>query len=469
MDPQTQPKKRNRLKFLTPFQRRLFLLLGVSGVLILANSLYLFGYTAWQDWGDMRARLVPFYQWMLLAHFAVGLLFVALTFWFVALHLPKVWSHFRRYSVSTGLSALIGLVIVLFTGLFLLKLGAGEENLWAFHAHRLAGLLGLGAYLAHRFLSWDPTPHRQRRLVGVSILVLAGAMGVIHWVAARSTPPPNVIHAKAFEEIDISSDPFLPFRPIGDIDPHSMFYPSGTTLASGERLDPEVLMPGPLPDPAVVRAEFERKGFTSDNAIGAEDCRLCHQDSVTQWENSAHRFSSFNNPFYTASVLGTRNDASPQVSQFCGACHDPAVMLAGNFLEEIDRGSVAAQAGLTCTVCHIVNRVHNVTGNGNYELADNGEDPYLFKGATEGWRLELRKYLIKARPRDHKDFFMRPFYSEPEYCASCHKVNVDVPINGYKWVRGQDEYDNWHNSGVSRNAAATFYLPAEARVCQDCH
>ena len=103
------------------------------------------------------------------------------------------------------------------------------------------------------------------------------------------------------------------------------------------------------------------------------------------------------------------------------------------------------------------------------ELADSGQDPYLFRDATDGWKLEARKYLIKARPRDHKDFFIRPFYSEPEYCAACHKVNLDVPVNGYKWLRGQNEYDNWHDSGVSRNAARTFYLPDEARTCQDCH
>ena len=144
-------------------------------------------------------------------------------------------------------------------------------------------------------------------------------------------------------------------------------------------------------------------------------------------------------------------------------------MLAGDFMAEIDFDSVEAQAGLTCNVCHLVSQVHDVTGNGNYELADNGEDPYLFAGATEGWQLEVRKYLIKARPRDHKDFFLRPFYREPEYCAACHKVSLDVPVNGYKWLRGQDEYDAWHDSGVSLNAARTFYLPPGKRVCQDCH
>ena len=462
-------RKRNRFNLLTPFQRGLFTALALVGILILANSVYLFGYTAWQDWGDLRARLVPFYQWMLLGHFGVGLLFTALAVWFVWLHLGSVKKHFRRGAVVTGSSAALGVVVLLVTGVFLLKQGAGEDNRWAFHAHRLAGVLGLGGYMVHRFYSWDPTPMRMRWMVGASIGVIAGAMGLMHSSALRGSPPPIVTYAQAFEEIDIRTDPFLPFEPLADIDPGATFFPSGATLASGERLDPHVIMPGPLPKPEDLRAEFVQKGFTSNHAVGAEDCRLCHQDVVAQWEQSAHRFSSFNNPFYTASVLGTRKDAGPQASQFCGGCHDPAVMLAGNFMEEIDQGSIAAQAGLTCNACHIVNRIHNVTGNGNYELADNGEDPYLFHGATEGWKLEFRKYLIKARPRDHKDYFLKPFYSEPEYCAACHKVNLDVPVNGYKWLRGQNEYDNWHDSGVSRNAARTFYLPPTARICQDCH
>lgn len=460
---------RKRFRLLSPFQRGLFSALAFVGILILANSLYLFGYTALQDWGDWRAKLVPYYQWMLLGHFAVGVLFVGLAFWFVALHLRSVRQHFRKTSVLSGSTALLGLIVLLATGVFLLRKGAGVENQWAFHAHRLAGLFGFAGYLIHRTLSWDPTPAPVRWRMGGALIGLAGLMGLIHVWADRQAQEARVIYAKAFEEIDISSDPFLPFVPLSELDPHATFFPSGATLASGEKLRPEVIMPGPLPSIVELQHEFAEKGFTSNHAIGAEDCRLCHQDIVAQWENSAHRFSSFNNPFYTASVLSTREEASPKASQFCGGCHDPAVMLAGNFLGEIDRDSIEAQAGLTCTVCHIVNRIHNVTGNGNYELADNGQDPYLFREATSGWRLEARKYLIKARPRDHKDFFIRPFYSEPEYCAACHKVHLDVPLNGYKWLRGQDEYDNWHDSGVSRNAARTFYLPPVSRSCQDCH
>ena len=289
---------RKRFRLLSPFQRGLLAVLAGVGILILANSLYLFGYTALQEWGDMRAQLVPYYQWMLLAHFGVGLLFVVLAFWFVLLHLRSVRQHFRPVSVTTGMTALVGLVVLLVTGVFLLRQGAGVQNQWAFHAHRLAGVLGFAGYVVHRTLSWDPTPAKVRWRMGSSLVGLAAIMGLIHVWAARQAPAPNVIYAKAFEEIDITSDPFLPFVPLSEIHPDSPFFPSGATLASGEKLRPEVIMPGPLPKLVALQEEFAEKGFTSEHAIGAEDCRLCHQDIVEQWENSAHRFSSFNNPFY---------------------------------------------------------------------------------------------------------------------------------------------------------------------------
>ena len=64
---------------------------------------------------------------------------------------------------------------------------------------------------------------------------------------------------------------------------------------------------------------------------------------------------------------------------------------------------------------------------------------------------------------------LKPFFRRPEFCMTCYKVSLDVPVNDYRYMRGQDEFDNWHDSGVSLNAARTFYLPKEKRICQDCH
>ena len=462
--------QRTRFRLLSPFQRGLHRVLVVLGILVLANSVYLFGYTLWQELSDARARLLTSYQWMLITHFVVATLFLGLVLTFSALHLRRVLRHRSTAALISGGVTLLACVTLLLSGLYLLKLANTQENRWVFQTHRIGGLVALAAYLVHRWRSHDPTPLRARWRTAAVTAAAVLLMTLAHLGESLGTEPPMVVHNQAFQALEVSEDPFVPFEPLADVDPSSAFFPSPTTLASGGRLDPSVLVPGPAADLAALEEEYRERGFTSSQAIGAEDCRLCHQDTVEQWEGSAHRFSSFNNPFYTASLLGLRKlEGGAQASQFCGGCHDPAVMLAGDFLAEIDRDSVEAQAGLTCTACHLVNRIHDVTGNGNYELADHGEDPYLFAGATEGWKLELRKYLIKARPRDHKDFFLRPFYRVPEYCAACHKVSVDSEINAYRWLRGQDEYDNWHDSGVSRNAARTFYLPSGKVVCQDCH
>ena len=64
---------------------------------------------------------------------------------------------------------------------------------------------------------------------------------------------------------------------------------------------------------------------------------------------------------------------------------------------------------------------------------------------------------------------LKPFFRESGYCATCHKVGLSEPVNNYRWLRGQNEFDSWDDSGVSLNAARTFYLPPARQVCQDCH
>ncbi len=66
---------------------------------------------------------------------------------------------------------------------------------------------------------------------------------------------------------------------------------------------------------------------------------------------------------------------------------------------------------------------------------------------------------------------MKPFHREQtaEFCSSCHKVHLDVPVNGYRWIRGFNDYDNWQASGVSGQGARSFYYPAAPQRCADCH
>ena len=42
-------------------------------------------------------------------------------------------------------------------------------------------------------------------------------------------------------------------------------------------------------------------------------------------------------------------------------------------------------------------------------------------------------------------------------------------LNGYRWMRGQDHYDGWYDSGVSGRAVRSFYDPPQPKACRDCH
>ncbi|MGA8030456.1 MAG: tetratricopeptide repeat protein, partial [Bryobacteraceae bacterium] len=83
----------------------------------------------------------------------------------------------------------------------------------------------------------------------------------------------------------------------------------------------------------------------------------------------------------------------------------------------------------------------------------------------------LEHFVTYAAPEAHRRTFMKPFMrdSTAEYCAACHKVHLDVPVNQYRWFRGFNEYDNWQASGVSGQGARSFYYPAKSSNCADCH
>ena len=242
----------------------------------------------------------------------------------------------------------------------------------------------------------------------------------------------------------------------------------------------------------ILKEEIDKYGFVQETQIGAATCQRCHADIVAQWATSVHRFSSFNNPFYEASVVALRDSSTasnpwieqhiatyPDIgedgpgrakSKWCSGCHDPALMLAGKMDLPIDREWAESQAGLTCLACHSIDKIHNVTGNGNYNIADEQEDPYLFANAESGsLGAFLHDAALKAKPTVHKRQMLKPFFQTSEFCASCHKVSLPEPVNNYRWVRGQNEYDAWHDSGVALNASRTFYLPPAERTCQDCH
>ncbi|MCY3611613.1 MAG: tetratricopeptide repeat protein [Gemmatimonadetes bacterium] len=448
------------------------------------------------------SNLPRFYQALLLAHTGAGLLLAAVMAAFLVAHLPRVWPRQHAGAVWTGASyAAFGLTLAA-SGLFITSEAASQGNSWAWWLHSAMAVLAVAGYWVHRRVSHTPpAAARFTRFLAaaaatsLALFVVHGAEAV-HTSRSRDAPGAgmSVAGGAGRDAAALLQGDFGPsgWVPTGAVPPESPFFPSPVTTTTGRLLPPGFLAgDDPGADPEMVRAEADTRGFVVETRIGAEGCGRCHQDIVNQWSESAHRFASFNNPFYEATIRSMRSestesnrwierhladagDAGGDVgrakSKWCAGCHDPVLLLGGMMTSEIDRGSLEAQAGLTCLACHAIDRIHELTGNGNYNVADRSEDPYVFASAPQGSPGRfLHDAALKARPRVHAARMLKPFFRESAYCATCHKVGLTEPVNGYRWLRGQNEFDAWDDSGVSLNAARTFYLPPERRECQDCH
>jgi Tfp pilus assembly protein PilF len=203
----------------------------------------------------------------------------------------------------------------------------------------------------------------------------------------------------------------------------------------------------------------------------SDTCGECHRDIYEQWKGSMHHFASFNNQFYRKSIEHMQSVVGTTPSKWCAGCHDHAVFFNGRFdkpiAEQID--TVEAQAGLGCTSCHSIVRVGGSMGNGDFTV----EYPPLHRLASSRNRYvrAVDRFLTYLDPEPHRRTFMKPFVREDaaEFCASCHKVHLDKPVNDYRWFRGFNDYDAWQASGVSGLGARSFYYPAKSQTCVDCH
>jgi tetratricopeptide (TPR) repeat protein len=498
-------QKRVLPSLLSPFLKKLLIIALSLAAFMLANTAYLLlnrlaDALDWDFFAVGETSLPKLFQAMVLTHTGVGLLLAALTLVFAIDHLVKVWKRHHRSSVISGISLVtIGMILVV-TGLFILTAAASRDNRWAWWAHVICAALVPTGYIIHRLVSYARPPKVAFGRFGMAVAAVAVILIVVHGFTKRDIARTDEAQL-AFEKglhtgpgaksRDVAKFAGSKFVPAAFVPPASPFFPSSATTTSGDYLPSRIITRGDLGSPERLAPDLDKYGFVHTTKIGAETCNRCHPDIVAQWATTVHRFSSFNNPFYEATVNDMRKNANvpnrwvqehikhyPETegrignvkSKWCSGCHDPALMLAGKMDAEIDRNSPEAQAGLTCLACHAIDHIHNRTGDGNYNIADEQEDPYLFaKSKTGSLGAYLHDAALKAKPTVHKRQMLKPFFRTSEFCGTCHKVSLPEPVNNYRWLRGQNEFDNWHDSGVALNASRTFYLPPKKRECQECH
>jgi len=376
------------------------------------------------------------YMIMVLTHVVLGTLLVAPMFVFISMHVMKMPLSRNRGATLAGISTALSLGILLATGFALVSKGATTR--WMVGLHIATTITTIGGFFTHvslkrgvrfHFLDWSALWNGgvlKMLRHPLNITVVAGLLvSVIFFVSLQR---------------DQRRQKFLPEKA------QKTFDPGQTTLA--------------------------HKNFLKDDDLGrSEFCGQagCHPDIYKMWNESVHHFSSFNNPYYrkTVELMISEKEVAPV--RWCASCHDAMVLYPGRMQDQkvVDMDHPNGQAGITCLSCHAIDALRDIKGNGRVVMAEPDEYPFARSQSPAGkW---IHNKLVKSKPEPHRRAMLKPMHRTPEFCGTCHKVGIPPEVNAYRWKRGQNQYDNWHNSGASGNIVRSFYLPPVAKTCTECH
>jgi hypothetical protein len=398
-----------------------FAILGATGVYLASVTLI--------EWLSGRTQQTFFYFLMLSLHVALGLLLLVPFIAFGFSHLLTARNRPNKAAVRNGISLLITSLVLVFTGVVLVQIRGVIDirdpivrgiNYWL---HVLTPLVAIAFYVLHRRagprIKWE-----YARLWGLAVALVIAAMAVLHTHDPRAGRKPN--------------DP-------------TYTYPSEVKLAGGKLISEKALMMD-------------------------QYCMSCHQDAYNGWFHSSHRFSSFNNKAYLTSIRETRRvamerDGDTRAARWCAGCHDPVPFFSGAFDDPDydDVNTASSQAGITCVTCHAITEVGSSRGNADYTIEEPQHYPFAYSdNPVLQW---VNQVLVTAKPKFHKETFLKPLHKDPKFCSACHKVGLPFPVNHYQeFTRGQNSYDTFLLSGVAGGNAKSFYYPPVAKEnCNECH
>src|SRR5262245_22470096 len=205
-----------------------------------------------------------------------------------------------------------------------------------------------------------------------------------------------------------------------------------------------------------------------DQFFSAKRCIGCHQDTHAAWSESLHR-NAAREPFYRESVDILLRTRGIEFTRHCESCHTPVALFSGALTKNSPRQEAPFTSlddeGVTCTVCHSITEAR-LNGTGSFTirrpalLAKEDGTPIFGNFSDE---------QILADIPGHKRAVMRPLLKQPEFCATCHKVDAPVELNGYKHIRGFSAYDEWQQSGASLEAVSPYYRSEQRVDCRGCH
>jgi Flp pilus assembly protein TadD len=398
---------------------------AISAVILFVSAVYLYAFPA----------PTLLYAAAILLHAGLGLIAAVCLVFFC-------W----RYLKARTLTAKIGWVLLTLGGLLgsaLVYFGTTRPMFKWLYLHIALCTLGvvlIAADLITRFVL--PRIRFRPVLVRSAAVVLLALLAVGLAYSARALREGSWLSSHVIKNPQIAPDSMN-----GEGDgPEGFFFPSSAQIIQGGHIPSKFFME-------------------------SDSCKRCHADIYNQWSSSVHHFSSFNNQWYRKSIEYMQDVVGTKPSKWCGGCHDPAVLYSGLMDTPIKQivHRPEAQAGLGCMMCHSIAQVKSTMGQGDFYL----EYPKLHELAASKNPVvrAVHDFMTYLNPEPHRRTFLKPFMrtQTAEFCSSCHKVHLDVPVNHYRWFRGFNDYDNWQASGISGFGARSFYYPPQSKQCADCH
>lgn len=188
-------------------------------------------------------------------------------------------------------------------------------------------------------------------------------------------------------------------------------------------------------------------------------CKACHNPIVTQWENSWHAKSHYDNDEYfrkTIDYVGRKSRKSLNTIKIeCATCHNPRISVTSTTAEydaiaslHLDKDSAATKAlqsdtiseGINCVVCHNIDKIHD-----DFPDSKRGVNRvnWMKSGVMTGPYGDAKSPYHKVEPRDFMDT------NPNQLCFVCHAN--DTSEEGHRFINMQAEFQN------------------NGKQCVDCH
>ena len=223
------------------------------------------------------------------------------------------------------------------------------------------------------------------------------------------------------------------------------------------------------------------KEYHSIDWTNSVTCKECHPKIFQQWADSNHRHLADSNPYYMVLENLAEMDRGKEFRKWCMGCHNPSAVsmhqertthfmkenvmpeplfVSGsqNLINEYKTHPNRLEQGVSCIACHRITDAKPM-GNSSYALNLTKRKKYLYEDSATDMKVWISHKLINAKPKVHKEEYMKPLYKKSEYCASCH--NEFLPHTGREVVA---TYEQWKESSYNNPKD-----PKEHKDCIDCH